>query len=384
MKRPVLNSTAQLLGDGFQNCENRSLMMDRFAHPAAKDSERLQWLERLVSIKAPTAHTKRSWWPRQTVVLKAQLQSRLLIDMAGGVMENAGISMDRFGMPRIRGSAVKGCARHAVLRFLNQWATSGERPPLHDPEAVVPSGFAGAFHRAVRVFGAVKEDFAPDKDWAWAAADMAEVLGEAKTTASGTVAFLEATPYSAPAPPEGLPIPSIGTMEIDVLTSHHMAYYAGKSPVALDNENPIPVNFPAVAAGHLFRFPLLPLRRADKADAAFARVFLGMGLEAFGIGAKTAAGYGWFRVLTAEDEAAAPQQVGDYPSEKAFQGAVLEVLPKAQEANKLKAEIEKLKKPENEPWRQKLTQHLASPGMKDVRNRLKNKDWFPRDWFPTG
>src|SRR5208282_3126445 len=48
----------------------------------------------------------------------AQLQSRLMVNMAGGVMENAGLCLDRFGLPYIPGSAVKGCARRMAIQRL--------------------------------------------------------------------------------------------------------------------------------------------------------------------------------------------------------------------------------------------------------------------------
>ncbi|NQU45088.1 hypothetical protein HQ520_17525, partial [bacterium] len=52
--------------------------------------------------------------PNATTLIMA-LQARLIINQAGGVLENAGLCLHRhFGFPVIPGSAVKGCARHAA------------------------------------------------------------------------------------------------------------------------------------------------------------------------------------------------------------------------------------------------------------------------------
>ena len=42
--------------------------------------------------------------------------SRLMVDLAGGVMENANLNLDRYGLPRIPGSAIKGLARRMALQ----------------------------------------------------------------------------------------------------------------------------------------------------------------------------------------------------------------------------------------------------------------------------
>ena len=87
-------------------------------------------------------------------------------------------------------------------------------------------------------------------------------------------------------------------------------------PVALDTEDPVPVVFPAVAPGHVFAFAVLG---KDPALTAKAKTWLKNGLEQFGLGAKTAAGYGWFelgrRTPTATTQppadAAATSRTGD-------------------------------------------------------------------------
>ena len=50
------------------------------------------------------------------VTFEATLGSRMMVNLAGGVVENAGIALDRcFGLPLIPGSAVKGISRVQAL-----------------------------------------------------------------------------------------------------------------------------------------------------------------------------------------------------------------------------------------------------------------------------
>lgn len=318
-------------------------------------------------------------------ILHAQLQSRLLVNMAGGVMENAGSCLDRFGLPYVPGSAVKGCARRAALAALHEWCDTGRKPGASEADKDnlfkdacadfdTPADMLVAI---ARVFGwgeqdwKTRDDFRSDEEWlkqrsdfAWACSggadpaaptgrDMgvqgnapgkafpdhpspegakqlpaagweairAEVLAalrSAHTSRSvsepgsrtpacpkhfaGAVSFLPAHVMDPgmTGPVDGLPVPvpeKLGKLELDVVTCHHGEYYANPDPnaVARDTEEPVPVVFPAVAPGHVFTFALAPLRGAEQRLLHSARQWLKTGLEAFGLGAKTNAGYGWFK-----------------------------------------------------------------------------------------
>jgi len=110
---------------------------------------------------------------------------------------------------------------------------------------------------------------------------------------AGAVSFLPAYPNQLPA----------NDLELDIVTCHHPKYYQGdaKWPVALDTEEPNPVMFPAAAANIIFQFAVLPMRgerdslsHAETKLHLLAIEWLRQGLETFGLGAKTAVGYGWF------------------------------------------------------------------------------------------
>jgi CRISPR type III-B/RAMP module RAMP protein Cmr6 len=355
--------TRQVVGENAAECDSRSLFMDRFADPAAKKDDRKKWFDRLCAFRP--AQVKRSGLGTP---LFAQLQSRLMVNMAGGTMENAGLCLDRFGMPFIPGAAVKGCARRMAIQELLETDNATAKTDLLVQIALV--------------FGWGEQDWSDKKkddrfvsDFAYAVGDgWQEVSKNARERLpradnfAGTVSFLPAHPVKTAAQNLPLKEPELGELELDVLTCHHPDYYSQKKdkqgqaimPVALDTEDPNPVIFPAVAAGHVFAFVLLPLRawnvgqtfglpvggdsvtpssvpatpgtssaeagatgqspadtdglrskpepsgrRPDPRPSAdpqalvkMARQWLKDGLQMFGLGAKTAAGYGWFEDVT--------------------------------------------------------------------------------------
>jgi CRISPR type III-B/RAMP module RAMP protein Cmr6 len=299
----------------------------------------------------------------------AQLQSRLMVNMAGGVMENAGLCLDRFGLPYIPGSAVKGCARRLALAALREWCETVSKPGENEADkanlladACKPFTSPATMLAAIaRVFGwgaqdwKTRADFRSDEDWekkrpdfAWACGDdwettRAEVLKLLRSAPApgalapnskdfaGSISFLPAYPVdlgkTGPVADLPLEVPALGELELDVVTVHHKRYYAGpehpENPASIhawesawgtapDIEEPVPNVFPAVAAGHVFAFALAPLRRAEPTVVEHARTWLACGLSTFGVGAKTAAGYGWFADVTdsmrrAQDVARAQQ-----------------------------------------------------------------------------
>lgn len=328
--------TKGVLENNARNFESRSLFFDRFGDPAAKEDERKSWFYNAIE-KAASKHRVKSWRGFLGVicsnpenVVYAQLQSRLMVNMAGGVMENAGLCLDRFGMPYIPGSAVKGCARRAAMAALREWCESGQKPgadggerdnlfksacePFDEPAQML-TGIAS-------IFGWIEQDWSAESDLQWACGnDHGEIWKKASQNLAtdhgwaiavedrqspwkslpnyaGAISFLPAYPLDMgkTGKEAGLPleVPTLGRLELDVVTCHHAEYYAGKSAKATDTEQPIPVIYPAVSAGHVFAFAITPIRKADAKLVNLARKWLITGLKVFGLGAKTNAGYGWF------------------------------------------------------------------------------------------
>jgi CRISPR type III-B/RAMP module RAMP protein Cmr6 len=291
--------TADALGTNVAKCESRSLFASRFANPLASEKTaptRKEWFQSLIAKKAIS---QTPWHPSTAKLLHAQLKARLMVNMAGGVMENAGLSLDRYGLPLIPGSAVKGCARRAALAALREWCETGAKPEGDDNLfSKVCDAFktpAEMLSVAARTFGWVELDWSNPKsnlsDFHWACNGAAETLQSALTLLhpskefAGSIAFLDARPNRDPG------------LILDVVTPHHKDYYDGKLKTATETEDPVPVFFPAVkeqAENDHFTFLLIQLRRTDETLLTFAQESLRTGLEVFGIGAKTNTGYGWF------------------------------------------------------------------------------------------
>lgn len=210
------------------------------------------------------------------VTFEATLGGRLLVNMAGGVIENAGIALDRcFGLPFIPGSAVKGIARAQALWEIRE-AKPGERP--------------GLLRLAMLIFGFGSNDLKGKGDFAWAggasaAQAVAAQLGS--TDFKGSACFLPAYPTTPP------------TLVVDMVNPHYPDYYRGQRQRADDDESPIPNYFPAVEAGSSFGFAVV-LNRVPQLEAVTlesllhqAKEWLQRAVTRKGVGAKTAAGYGW-------------------------------------------------------------------------------------------
>jgi len=218
---------------------------------------------------------------------EATLGARLLVNLAGGVIENAGIALDRcFGLPFIPGSAVKGIARAQAL-----WE-------IHDAQGADKSRL---LRLAMLLFGFGTNDIKAKGDFAWAGGASA-----AKTTADeigskdfkGCACFLPAYPTTPP------------TLVVDMVNPHYPDYYSGRRSQAEDNESPIPSYFQAVEAGSAFGFAVLLNRVPSLPNLTQpglltqAKHWLERAVTRKGVGAKTAAGYGWFEL--GRKEAASP------------------------------------------------------------------------------
>lgn len=282
---------------------SRSLYFDRFARPDLKDEDRQSWFEIGCKVPVPQDASRRDrghFYPGTALLLHGQLQARLLLNMSGGVMENAGLCLDRYGLPYIPGSAVKGCARRAALYALREWTMGGGRPDDSDVCFEALRSFDGPetmLHRIALCFGWVEKDWTdPESDFCWAASERQEVLHGAlrllgahpPANQAGGIAFFASYPNTDPG------------LDLDILTCHHQEYYGSEEQqFAPDTEQPIPVIFPAVRAqsgDDHFTFALSTLRGTSEEVGRSAQIWLTLGLEIFGLGAKTAAGHGWFEV----------------------------------------------------------------------------------------
>ncbi len=297
--------------------------------------------------------------------------SRLLLHLGrASILENVGLYADRItGLPIIPGSAVKG--------VLSTWACWAEH-----------------FNEADGSFRDFTDSSIQRKNFTGSESKLAsQIFGDNSavgSTSAGEIVFLGAFPAKPP------------VLELDIVTPHTNA--------SGNDQNPIPNPFLAIAPGTAWSFAFLakPRSGADpKVILDRLQTWLMEAFEQFGIGAKTASGYGRFlsvqswnkatlsageQKALAENEKEQREQkarlktmqeerIGDYANETIFSNMVLKHLNPGS-LQKLQQEIDKLKKPENEPWRSKLTEALKGKEMKNFRKKLKEKDWFPREWLP--
>ena len=262
MNTTALHKVRELLGgDTFPKCESASLRLEKFVRIGGDDVKKAE-IDAVVSKRSqaiPHLH------PKGSVSFVATLGGRLIVNQAGGILENAGLCLHpHFNAPYIPGSAVKGCARHAAWQAWND-ADEGDAK-------------LAAAKEVAEIFGFPTGDTKPKdpKKVEPGRIYLDDYLirqGVYKATDAfiGKVAFLAAVPEKT------------ARIVSDVLTPH-----GGN-----DWTDPVPCVFPAVEAGCGFVFTLVPLAGDGKLlDKAMRH--LQTGLVKNGIGAKTNAGYGHF------------------------------------------------------------------------------------------
>lgn len=269
--------------------------------------------------------------PKGCVEFFAKTEANLAINLAGGILEGASISLHRhFNTVRLPGSALKGIASAYAYR---QWLEKNEQGDTKGAQEVAL--------QMGQIFGKPTGHKRVDK-----------LLGD--EVSSGTVSFMDAYPQNS------------NTLVEDILTCHHMKYYGDSDPAAqaLDNEQKInPVPFLSLRRGVLFAFSLAPLRNANEEDVCVAKSWLIGALTQLGLGAKTAAGYGWFSY----DETLSVQEiVKRQETEKQFER-------KRQEAEAKRLEEEKKRE---EAKRKAEREQMLAP--LSPEERLKK--WILEDW----
>ena len=406
------NDKREVLGKIKKQC-SRSLALSKFSDPGAKDEKnntpRRNYFTDALEI-APATQGVEGWqaWISsmfsQDNLLFGRLLGRMALHLSGSSMENAGILLDRYGLPYIPGSGIKGCARRTLIAALREWVVEekGAKAP-GSPLASLYSSYdtpAGLLSDILLLLGWVGEDFKKDSDLVFACGEEWPVTkdralaivqgiirlrldhkGNPDTSLQGRVSFLEAHPIK-----DGYPKVDL---ELDVLTCHHDAYYGGKRDVARDTENPTPVHFPVVAPGITFLFTI---DGRDPRLVGLARQALAVGLNVFGIGAKTAAGYGWFD--TAEElnkqflsalpmpskvpssAMPRPTKIGDYDEEAYLRFIFGPIVLRPNERGAfMQVHLPKLKLPENRPWLIRLIEEAEASKEKSMK-KTRIKPWY--------
>ncbi|WP_330148605.1 type III-B CRISPR module RAMP protein Cmr6 [Shewanella oncorhynchi] len=170
------------------------------------------------------------------------LENRLLIGLTGQGALETGCSLNRnYGMPYISGSSVKGIAR--------AWANQHLAGHSNELEQLFGTADSEQLHRV-----------------------------------SGLVTFHDAWWVPEPKVKDHKPF------VLDVATTHHQAYYNGKQDKPSDKDSPIPNHLLAVQGSFLF------VLEGEPTAIELCQTIVGKALADNGIGAKTAAGYGYMKV----------------------------------------------------------------------------------------
>ncbi len=331
-----------------------------------KASHQVQWLKK-----------------NSTSFFSMKLQSRMMINMSGGVIENGNLCLDRYGIPYIPGSAVKGCARRQAIYLLKEESDFEKKKNI--------------LRSIAQVFGWGDSDWKTcneqSNDFQYACGEhwedirnalKSETWGKSENFA-GSVCFHEAYPDQDPG------------IELDIVTPHHKEYYESEGPnaKAWDTEKPSPNIFPAVKSGGLYYFGLSERRKSSESSLIDTAEWLRAGLETWGVGAKTSSGYGWFAKETNEEATVRKDKVEadikekekaelratDFPTDAHFKNLVLIPLEKKQPENIIKG-FNLLKKLENKIHVEKLKPHLKGSEFKNLRKWLKEKMIdYPESWI---
>lgn len=207
------------------------------------DNKKTAHLEKIVELSAPDEYKNAfNRWSdltsdvngfQQSVMM---LENRLLIGLTGNAALETGCSLSRnYGMPYIPGSSIKGVVRAWAKQYLPDSAAAIEQ-----------------------LFGTYDSD-QPNR-------------------VAGTVTFHDAW---------WIPEDGVKPFVLDVVTTHHQEYYNGKKAEPSDKDSPIPNHQLAVQGSFLF------VIEGHPESVKLCQQMLTKALQDNGIGAKTAAGYGY-------------------------------------------------------------------------------------------
>jgi CRISPR-associated protein Cmr6 len=265
-----------------------------------------------------------------------KLESRLFIGTGGASVLETAITLSRtYGVPVIPGSAVKG--------LVHAYAMAARKAKLEN---------ALSHEQCLALFGHGGDDGAE----------------------SGAVIFHDAwwVPDSAKTP-----------LVAEIVTVHHQEYYGGKQDKATDFDSPIPA--PQIAARGSFLFAV---ECGEKAGADYACKLLEDALQAWGIGGKTAAGYGRFgydknyqqQLEKRQKEAAEQALEAGKEAEKRLAEAAEQAIEAGKEAEKRRAEAAEQARLAGMPPLEREMEEIAkaSPGEPKylaVLKALERKKW---------
>ena len=188
----------------------------------------------------------------EVLIITAKLISPLITGIGQTHPNEVGMTFDHtLGIPYIPASSIKGVVR---------------------------------FSHTLGLLGDLSEEYFDDEaEWT----NISEIFGKGRNKDNesnmGNIIFLDAYPESVP------------NLSVDIMNPHFGEYYSGNKPPA-DYLNPIPIKFLTVAKGTTFIFRYMINKAKSSELMKLAKAAIEKALTKEGIGAKTAVGYGLFKI----------------------------------------------------------------------------------------
>ena len=228
-------------------------------------------------------------WVAMTQSLSAkpfdlEVDWRMITGLGGETVLETDLTLHHhYGIPFIPGSALKGLTRAYVAEEKKEYFIPGTPPSEEELQA---SRSADTDHPEIkRIFGEQEK--------------------------AGTVCFLDAIPLNGQA-----------QYVVDIMNPHYPNYY-NRTKEPTNDQQPVPVMFLTVT-NTTFTFAVAPRNPYDdqhKAHTALARSWLQEALQRYGVGGKTSAGYGYFRVKQGYIR---PEKLAQYQQGQEIRGTVLD------------------------------------------------------------
>jgi len=294
--RPFPLVARQAIEQHIDTCQNPGLVYERYVHYQRKGDDwalgaptKKRVIEAAVKAQQRLASSQPLWqgfqdrWQqtiRDALTFDAHPDFRFVSGLGRGGPLEVGFTFHRiYGFPIIPGSGLKGVARAYALISL---AERLEPPDLDGLDQFLTTSDKREFQQAF------------DQQYPDAPDEVRELVRHFRAVfgtvgMAGQAIFYDAIPLTSP------------LLEPDVMTPHYPDYYAEKKdsrgrPIPpADWQNPTPLPFLPVGRETLFHFAIG--WRGDPNPSAHeqAKRWLENGLQELGAGAKTTAGYGYFK-----------------------------------------------------------------------------------------
>lgn len=213
---------------------------------------------------------------------------RMIVGLGGETILETDLTLHHlYGIPIIPGSALKGLTRAYIVSEKKEYFVPQDKPEKER-------------HASKRI----EEDHS----------DLKRIFGEQEK--AGTVCFFDAMPVNGQV-----------HYVVDIMNPHYPDYYRSLQSTSVkppaNDQSPNPVTFLTVA-DTTFAFAVAPRKPHDvqhQADVKLVRIWLLEALQKYGIGGKTSAGYGYFKV---EQGYSRPEKLAQYQQGQEIRGVVLD------------------------------------------------------------